>query len=120
MKGSRGVPDLHYAGWMTAHILLMPLYSLLTDNNIAFLEPNRVKGLGLLLWAMTQLAVLKMQHARPRFLVPRSLRRKLVGEDFYEYECDFTYEAARAREVLLDNDDEAPRPAAVAAEDGDR
>ena len=53
LKGSRGVPEMNYASWMTLHIILMPLYSLTVDHNIAFLEPNRAKGLTLAVWILT-------------------------------------------------------------------
>ena len=61
VKGSRGVPNMNYAGWMTLHITLIPLYSLLVDHNIAFFEPDRVKGLILAIWVCTQLAILQIQ-----------------------------------------------------------
>ena len=51
--------------------------------------------------------VLKIQQKKPRFLIPKRYRYKLVGDDYYRYEHDFEDEAIYCDDLLLDEEQQA-------------
>jgi len=93
MEGSRNSPSVRFALVITLHTVYVPMYFMLVEDNMLFLKPHPLFFWGCVLWMLIQLVVLKIQHTKPRFLIPSSIRPYLFS-GFYRYETTFSDEAA--------------------------
>lgn len=106
IHGYRGVPDLGYAALSLLFCLYLPIYMHGIEGNILFLRPHPAFVYLTLTAAVLQLAILKIQQTRPRFLIPRKYREALMARRLgavHQYEQDFEEEACRSSSSYLSN-----------------
>jgi hypothetical protein len=89
LDGGLNCPSAGFAAAITAHTVFVPLYFVGADGNMLFLKPRPWLFWFCVGWVVVQLAVLKIQQKKPRFLVPRGLR-PYVFSGFYKYETTFS------------------------------
>lgn len=88
-----------YTVFISFHCSFIPLYFLGTENNILFLRPNfSYFWFGVIAQLIQVLVVLK-QRRKPRFFIPKFLRRRLMT-NFFEYETTFSLEASLKNSTL--------------------
>lgn len=91
INGIKYTPNYNFVVAQTFYVLFLPLYFKAQSQNILFLEPQRYYVLIISAWVGLQLAILKKQQSKPRFLIPRFLRHRIFSH-IYIYKRYFADE----------------------------
>lgn len=79
VNGYRSVPDLPYAFASLAYTLFLPLYMYGVEGNVLFIRPDSAFTMAILTAVTFQLFTIKIQQSRPRFLIPRGIRKLMLA-----------------------------------------
>ena len=73
-------------------VLFIPLYFQGINGNFFFMKPDFKFFCWMIIFVLFQILTFKIQEKKPRFMLPKFVIRKLVG-DYYEYNHDFEEDA---------------------------
>ena len=107
IKGFRETPCIAYALSVLAQGLILPTYIQMSPTNVLFKRPVPMINylMGVVGAIALQVWILYKQKTRPRFLIPKVLKEKILcDEDFHRYERSFEDEANRSSNSYISND----------------